>query len=211
MRSKAGFLKSLTHDPSVLIFPVAILWVFINSSPSASNWGHRHRIQHSRSCCCHCAKDTQSPYSIFQFSCSYITLLATFHRRGMFSWTIHQELRTFFQAVVSHTGFLTLLSWLYVGNPINGFCFACSQSTNWSRWLPVTTPIIQYSPSHQKSPFQSYSHIFFLVTDRSIKQHRVRTWHCKNQTHLLVTILNLLLHLISLTKQVLNHCTCAVI
>lgn len=207
MITKAGFLQSLTHDRFHLPYgcPLSVH----HSSPSASNWGHHHRIQHSRSCCCR-AKVTQSPYSIFQFPCSYITLLATFHRRRMFSWLIHQELKTFFQAVASHTRFLSLLSWLCAGNPINGFCFACSQSTKWSRWLPVTTPIIQYSAS-QKNPFQSYLYIFFLMTDRHIKQDRVRTWHCKNQTHLLLTILNLLLHLISWTKQVLNHCTCAVV
>lgn len=84
-------------------------------------------------------------------------------------------------------------------------CSACSQSTRWSKQLPVTTPIIQYSlrtASHPKN-FQSSLYVLFLMIDQSI--NRVRTWHCRTQTHLLVRILNLLLHFIRSAKQLLNH------
>lgn len=96
--------------------------------------------------------------------------------------------------------------------PNNGCWFACSLSTKWSRWLPETTPLFNTPFSLQV--VQKNFNPTCMFSSRwltEVLNSTVRTWHCKNETHLSVTSLNLLLHLISLAKQLLNHYTYAVI
>lgn len=164
MISKAGFLTSFTHAPSILIFLAALLWASINSSPSAPNRGHHCRIRHPRSCCR--TKDTQPVLHLA------IPML------------IHYPL-----GHISQEGDVQLINPSKTPNFFPSCCFPrwapCAAPRRPSKWilfslLPVhqvmqtaasncphysTLPAVSETSKIQK--FQPYLHVFLLIIDRT--------------------------------------------